>query len=33
MILPRRGILALGFGLMVINRLSGLVLPVFDEYL
>ena len=28
MILPRRGIFALGFVLMVINRLCGLVLPL-----
>jgi ABC-type multidrug transport system fused ATPase/permease subunit len=28
MVQPRRGILAAGFGLMVINRISGLVLPV-----
>ena len=28
MVAPRRGILAAGFGLMVINRISGLVLPV-----
>ena len=30
---PRRGILALGFGLMVFNRLSGLVLPLSTKYL
>ncbi len=30
---PRRGILALGFVLMVINRLSGLVLPASTKYL
>ncbi|MFZ3218138.1 MAG: ABC transporter ATP-binding protein [Candidatus Acidiferrales bacterium] len=30
---PRRGILALGFGLMVINRVSGLVLPASTKYL
>jgi ABC-type multidrug transport system fused ATPase/permease subunit len=30
---PRRGILALGFGLMIINRLSGLVLPISTKYL
>ena len=28
MVAPRRGILAAGFGLMIINRISGLVLPV-----
>src|SRR5258708_5514957 len=33
MVMPRRGILAGGFGLMVINRLSGLVLPVSTKYL
>jgi ABC-type multidrug transport system fused ATPase/permease subunit len=33
MILPRRGILALGFVLMVINRLSGLVLPYSTRFL
>lgn len=33
MILPRRGILALGFVLMVINRLSGMVLPFSTKYL
>jgi hypothetical protein len=27
MILPRRKLLALGLGLMIINRMSGLVLP------
>ncbi len=31
MILPRRGLLAFSFLLMVINRLSGLVLPLFDQ--
>jgi ABC-type multidrug transport system fused ATPase/permease subunit len=30
---PRRGILALGFVLMVINRISGLVLPYSTKYL
>jgi len=30
---PRRGLLALGFGLMVINRVSGLVLPASTKYL
>jgi ABC-type multidrug transport system fused ATPase/permease subunit len=33
MILPRRGILALGFVLMVVNRLSGLVLPYSTKFL
>lgn len=33
MVQPRRGILAAGFGLMVINRVSGLVLPVSTKYL
>jgi ABC-type multidrug transport system fused ATPase/permease subunit len=33
MILPRRGILALGFVLMVINRLCGLVLPYSSKFL
>ena len=33
MVQPRRGILAVGFGLMVINRFSGLVLPVSTKYL
>jgi subfamily B ATP-binding cassette protein MsbA len=33
LIRPRRGILALGFGLMVINRLSGLILPASTKYL
>src|SRR5208282_4600719 len=33
MVQPRRGILAAGFGLMVINRFSGLVLPVSTKYL
>jgi len=32
MILPRRGILALGFVLMVINRVSGLVLPLSTKF-
>jgi len=30
---PRRGLLALGFGLMVINRVSGLVLPASTKFL
>jgi ABC-type multidrug transport system fused ATPase/permease subunit len=30
---PRRGLLALGFGLMVINRVSGLVLPYSTKFL
>jgi ABC-type multidrug transport system fused ATPase/permease subunit len=30
---PRRGLLALGFALMVINRVSGLVLPYSTKYL
>ncbi len=30
---PRRGLLALGLGLMVINRVSGLVLPASTKYL
>ena len=30
---PRRGLLLLGFGLMVINRLSGLVLPASTKFL
>jgi ABC-type multidrug transport system fused ATPase/permease subunit len=33
LIKPRRGILLLGFGLMVINRLSGLILPASTKYL
>jgi ABC-type multidrug transport system fused ATPase/permease subunit len=33
MIRPRRGILAVGFLLMIINRLSGLVLPASTKYL
>ena len=33
LIRPRRGLLALGFGLMVINRLSGFVLPASTKYL
>ena len=33
LIQPRRGLLALGFGLMVINRVSGLVLPASTKYL
>jgi subfamily B ATP-binding cassette protein MsbA len=30
---PRRGILALGFVLMIINRSSGLILPASTKYL
>ena len=30
---PRRGLLAIGFGLMVVNRLSGLVLPASTKFL
>ena len=33
LIRPRRGVLALGFGLMVINRVAGLVLPYSTKYL
>jgi ABC-type multidrug transport system fused ATPase/permease subunit len=33
MILPRRGLLALSFGLMVINRLSGIVLPLSSKFM
>ena len=33
LIKPRQGVLALGFGLMVINRLSGLILPGSTKYL
>ena len=33
MILPRRGLLAFGFVLMVINRVSGLVLPISTKFL
>jgi ABC-type multidrug transport system fused ATPase/permease subunit len=33
LIRPRRGLLALGFGLMVINRISGLVLPYSTKFL
>lgn len=33
MIQPRRGILAAGFGLMIINRICGLVLPGSTKYL
>jgi subfamily B ATP-binding cassette protein MsbA len=33
MIRPRRNILLLGFGLMIINRISGLVLPVSTKFL
>jgi ABC-type multidrug transport system fused ATPase/permease subunit len=33
LIQPRRALLALGFGLMVINRVSGLVLPASTKYL
>src|SRR5580704_14952042 len=30
---PRRALLALGFGLMLINRVSGLILPYSTKYL
>jgi ABC-type multidrug transport system fused ATPase/permease subunit len=30
---PRRGLLAIGFGLMVVNRVSGLVLPYSTKFL
>src|SRR5579864_4231362 len=33
LVLPRRGILAVGFLLMIVNRLSGLVLPFSTRYL
>ena len=33
LIRPRRGLLALGFLLMVINRVSGLVLPASTKFL
>lgn len=33
LIQPRRGLLLLGFGLMIINRVSGLVLPASTKYL
>jgi ABC-type multidrug transport system fused ATPase/permease subunit len=33
LIKPRRGLLALGFALMAVNRLSGLVLPASTKYL
>ena len=33
LIRPRRGLLAIGFGLMVVNRLSGLVLPASTKFL
>ena len=33
LILPRRGVLAVGFVLMVINRISGLVLPYSTKFL
>jgi ABC-type multidrug transport system fused ATPase/permease subunit len=33
MIAPRRGILAAGFGLMIVNRICGLVLPGSTKYL
>ncbi len=33
LIIPRRGVLALGFVLMVINRVSGLVLPYSTKFL
>ena len=30
---PRKGLLAIGFGIMVVNRLAGLVLPASTKYL
>jgi ABC-type multidrug transport system fused ATPase/permease subunit len=33
LIKPRRALLALGFGLMIVNRVSGLVLPASTKYL
>src|ERR1017187_4034575 len=33
LIRPRRALLALGLGLMIINRVSGLVLPASTKYL
>lgn len=33
MILPRRGLLLLGLGLMIVNRLSGLILPYSTRFL
>jgi subfamily B ATP-binding cassette protein MsbA len=33
LIRPRRGLLALGFGLMIINRVAGLVLPYSTKFL
>src|SRR5262245_47798601 len=33
MILPRRGILAVGFALMIVNRLCGVVLPFSTKFL
>ena len=33
MVRPRRGLLAVGFVLMVVNRLSGLVLPASTKFL
>lgn len=33
LIQPRRALLALGFGLMIINRVSGLILPASTKYL
>ncbi|MGA9733720.1 MAG: ABC transporter ATP-binding protein [Candidatus Acidiferrales bacterium] len=33
LIKPRRAIIAIGFGLMVVNRLSGLILPASTKYL
>src|SRR5579862_8422949 len=33
LVLPRRKILAFGFLLMIVNRLSGLVLPIAPRYL
>src|SRR5262252_39417 len=33
LIKPRRGLLAMGFALMAVNRVSGLVLPASTKYL
>src|SRR5260370_15343630 len=33
LIKPRRGLLALGFALMAVNRVAGLVLPASTKYL
>ena len=33
LIRPRRGVLALGFGLMAVNRVAGLVLPASSKFL